>query len=289
MGIASLTTTLNDLGASTSKRHFAVVWVTTGSGAFIKTLWKQGDGTNFSDPNGVWADHFLFYDAARGISTALDGYSSATATSYAATTPSPPTTGTVNSPVGGFNFTGSTFKVIGRLPKGLSFNSLLGAVAKGYGVDRMVDVLRSHGLENIYASIAGEGRVLGHNPCGTKWNLGISMPVDHWREDNPMAATVAISNQAPSTSGDYQKFSLNASGRRLGHILDARTGMPVQHNLAAVTIVGPDSTTADGMATTLFVLGTEEGKTVRSAQGYGRAVHRARQGWQLPPDRLRQV
>ncbi len=135
----------------------------------------------------------------------------------------------------------------------------LGAVAKGYGVDRMIEVLRSHGLKNLYASIAGEVRVLGHNPRGTKWMLGISVPVDHWRENNPMAAMVSISNLALSTSGDYQKFFIDSSDRRRCHIIDPRTGSPVSHGLASVTIVGPDSMTADGLSTSLFVLGPEEG------------------------------
>lgn len=142
----------------------------------------------------------------------------------------------------------------------------LGAVAKGYGVDEMVRVLRGHGLENIYASIAGEVRVLGHNPRGAKWVLGISVPMDHWREDKPMAAAVSISNQALSTSGDYQKFFIDAQGRRMCHIMDGKTGSPVQHALAAVTVVAPDSMTADGLATTLFVLGTEAGMKLIDAR-----------------------
>lgn len=135
----------------------------------------------------------------------------------------------------------------------------LGAVAKGFGVDQMIRVLQRHGVENLYASIAGEVRVLGLNPRGTKWRLGISVPADHWREDQPMAAGVEISNQALSTSGDYQKFFLDAAGRRLCHIIDARTGTPVQHQLASVTVVAPDSMTADGLSTTLFVLGPDAG------------------------------
>ena len=135
----------------------------------------------------------------------------------------------------------------------------LGGVAKGYGVDRMIDVLRAHGLKNLYAAIAGEVRVLGYNPRGAKWMLGVSMPVDHWREDNPMAAMVSISDKALSTSGDYQKFFIDASGRRLCHIIDPRTGSPVSHGLASVTIIGPDSTTADALSTSLFVLGPVEG------------------------------
>ncbi len=135
----------------------------------------------------------------------------------------------------------------------------LGAVAKGFGTDQMFHVLQGHGLQNIYVSIAGEVRVLGHNPHGTKWMVGISVPVDHWRDDKPMAAMVSISNQALSTSGDYQKFFVDEKGRRLCHIIDGKTGIPVQHNLAAVTIVAPESMLADGYATTAFVLGVEAG------------------------------
>lgn len=135
----------------------------------------------------------------------------------------------------------------------------LGGIGKGYGVDQMIRTIQAHGCKNIYASIAGEVRVTGHNPKGTKWNLGISVPVDHWREDKPMAAMVAISNQALSTSGDYQKFFVNKDGKRFSHIIDGKSGTPVQHNLAAVTIVAPDSMTADGYSTTSFVLGTDAG------------------------------
>ena len=148
----------------------------------------------------------------------------------------------------------------------------LGAVAKGFGVDQMIRVLQQHGLQNIYASIAGEVRVLGHSPRGTKWVLGISVPVDQWRENDPMAATVAISNQAISTSGDYQKFFIDANGRRLCHIIDARTGTPIQHPLAAVTVVAPDSMTADGLATTMFVLGPEAGMKVIDARNDAAAL-----------------
>ena len=135
----------------------------------------------------------------------------------------------------------------------------LGGIGKGYGVDQMIRALQAHGYKNLYASIAGEVRVTGHNPKGTKWNLGISVPADHWREDQPMAAMVSISNQALSTSGDYQKFFVDKNGRRFSHIIDGKSGRPVQHNLAAVTIVAPDSMTADGYSTTSFVLGPEAG------------------------------
>jgi thiamine biosynthesis lipoprotein len=74
-----------------------------------------------------------------------------------------------------------------------------------------------------------------------------------------MAAVASLSNQALSTSGDYQKFFTDAQGRRLSHIIDPKTGWPVQHNVGGVTVVAPDSMTADALSTSLFVLGAEAG------------------------------
>jgi thiamine biosynthesis lipoprotein len=147
-------------------------------------------------------------------------------------------------------------ELIKDLP-GLSLN--LGGVGKGFGVDEMVRVLRKRGYTNCYASIAGDVRVLGTNAHGARWRIGISAPLELWRENDPMAAVAALSNQAISTSGDYQKFFLDADGRRLSHILEPRSGEPVQHNVGGVTVIAPDCMTADGLATTLFVLGSERG------------------------------
>lgn len=140
---------------------------------------------------------------------------------------------------------------------GLALN--LSGIAKGFGVDQMISVLRRRGFTNVYASIAGEVMVTGHNARGTRWQVGISAPVEHWTEDNPMEAVAALSDQAISTSGDYQKFFRDPEGRRLSHILDPRTGWPVQHNAGGVSVVAADSMTADALGTTLFVLGPEKG------------------------------
>lgn len=165
----------------------------------------------------------------------------------------------------------------------------LSAVAKGFGVDEMVKVLRSHDLTNVYASIAGEVMVLGHNARGTNWQVGISAPVAHWTEDDPMAAVASLSDQALSTSGDYQKFFTDAQGHRLCHIFDPKTGWPVQHNVGGVSVVAADSMTADALSTTLFVLGPEAGLKfidswtnaaalfiVREAEGHLRKVPSSR-------------
>ena len=74
-----------------------------------------------------------------------------------------------------------------------------------------------------------------------------------------MAAVASLSNQAISTSGDYQKFFFDADGRRLCHVFDSKTGRPVQHNVGGVSVVAANSMTADALSTIMFVLGPEKG------------------------------
>lgn len=140
---------------------------------------------------------------------------------------------------------------------GLQLN--LSAIAKGFGVDQMADVLRRHRLANFYVAISGEVLAVGHNARRTPWQVGISAPISNWREGDPVMTALAISGRAVSTSGDYQKFYFDAAGRRLCHIFDPRTGHPVQHSLGSVTVVADTCTLADGLSTTLFVLGADEG------------------------------
>jgi thiamine biosynthesis lipoprotein len=140
---------------------------------------------------------------------------------------------------------------------GLTIN--LGGVAKGFGVDELVRLLRSRKLTDFYVSIGGEVRVAGHGPRSAKWRLGISAPVDRWRENDPMAAVVALRDQSISTSADYQNFFRDREGRRRAHIIDPKTGAPVTHTLGGVSVIAPDGMTADALGTTLFVLGPEAG------------------------------
>ncbi|MBK9139064.1 MAG: FAD:protein FMN transferase [Verrucomicrobia bacterium] len=135
----------------------------------------------------------------------------------------------------------------------------LSAVAKGFAVDEVVALLARRGWTNVYVAIAGEVRVRGVSPRSGRWRVGIAAPVDQWREDDPFAAVAELSDCAISTSGDYQKFLRDPEGRRLGHILDPRTGRPADNTVAGVSVVAPDSMTADALGTTLFVMGETDG------------------------------
>ena len=162
----------------------------------------------------------------------------------------------------------------------------LGAVAKGFGVDEMVRVLQAHGLTNVYASIAGEVRVLGHNARRIAWRIGISAPIEHWNESDPMVAATSLSNQALSTSGDYQKFFYDEQGRRLCHIFDStnRMARAEQHWRR----VGNRPRQHDGGRPWNHPVCARPGRRDglhRNMAQCGRLVHRARAGWEIQANR----
>lgn len=135
----------------------------------------------------------------------------------------------------------------------------LSAIAKGYGVDKVAQTLREAGISNGFVEIGGEVAAWGHNARGEPWRIGIELPVPGILPGEVVDSVVLLSNAAIATSGDYRNFRETAEGRRLGHILDPRTGYPVEHNVASVSVIARDCMTADALATAAFVLGEEDG------------------------------
>jgi len=134
----------------------------------------------------------------------------------------------------------------------------LNAIAKGYGVDQLADVVESFGYRNYLVEIGGELRVSGKNAKGKLWRVGVERP-----SANGALTTqgLTLSEGGVATSGDYRN-AFESDGRRYSHIIDARTGYPVEHNLASVTVVAESAMLADGWATALMVLGPEQGMEV---------------------------
>lgn len=135
----------------------------------------------------------------------------------------------------------------------------LSGITKGFGVDCMARVLHAHGHSNFLVQISGETYASGRNPQGRPWRIGIDTPEPGHLPGERMEAVVALSNRALSTSGDYRKFFVDEQGRRQCHILDPKTGRPVQHVLASVTVLAENTMTADAFTKPLFVLGTDRG------------------------------
>ncbi len=129
----------------------------------------------------------------------------------------------------------------------------LSALAKGYAVDQAAAALDALGLRNYLVEVGGELRARGHNPMGRAWRIAVERPVPGARRPY---AVFTLADRASATSGDYRNFREGRRGR-YGHIIDPRTGRPVPHRLASVTVVAERCLRADALATGLLVLGTE--------------------------------
>jgi thiamine biosynthesis lipoprotein len=140
---------------------------------------------------------------------------------------------------------------------GLQLN--LSAVAAGHAADQVADLLRSLGHTNFFLDITGEMVLSGHNPSGQPWRIGIQQPDPDLPQGQAHAAIVALTDRALATSGNYRKFFQDAAGNTYSHILNPRTGRPVTHRLASVTVLADTCLEADGLSTALFVMGPEEG------------------------------
>lgn len=129
----------------------------------------------------------------------------------------------------------------------------LGGIAKGYAVDRGIDILKSFGIRQARLSAGGDLRLLG-DKRGKPWIVGIRDP----RSESRNAMVLPLTNVAVSTSGDYERFFFDANHERVHHILSPATGKPAK-GVQSVTILGDDSITTDGLSTAVFVLGAAKG------------------------------
>ena len=131
----------------------------------------------------------------------------------------------------------------------------LGAIAKGYGADLIARTLEKHGITNYLVEIGGDLLAHGVNEYGKPWQIGIEKPDEKGRS---IQLIVPVRDMGMATSGDYRNF-IDVDGTRLSHIIDPKTGHPVTHNLASVTVLADSGMRADGLATALLVLGPKEG------------------------------
>ncbi len=131
----------------------------------------------------------------------------------------------------------------------------LSAVAKGFAVDEVARYLESLGVDGYMVDIGGELRTKGVKATGSAWKIGIVTP----RASRfGIERTVVLGDRAMATSGDYRNF-FEHEGKRYSHTIDPRTGRPVTHRLASVSVVTSSCMEADALATALLVLGPEAG------------------------------
>ncbi len=129
----------------------------------------------------------------------------------------------------------------------------LSAIAKGYGVDVVAEVLEQRGIHNYLVEVGGELRLNGVKPGNQPWRIAIEQPDENGRE---VFRVIEPGELAVATSGDYRNF-FEEDGRRFSHLIDPRSGEPVNTRLASATVLAPSCMTADGLATAFIVMGTE--------------------------------
>ncbi len=134
--------------------------------------------------------------------------------------------------------------------KGVRIN--LGGIAKGYVVERGVDLLRMAGVRHGIVTAGGDSRLLGDRR-GVPWKVGIRDP----RVDGEVAMTLPLADEAISTSGDYERY-FEENGVRYHHIISPSTGTPAS-GVHSATVIGPDAVLTDALSTSVFVMGVDEG------------------------------
>ena len=128
----------------------------------------------------------------------------------------------------------------------------LGGIAKGYSVDRGIDVLKARGYTRMYVGAGGDSRIVGDR-FGKPWMVGIRDPR---KGEGEVITRIPLVDAAISTSGDYERF-FEENGVRYHHIIDPRTGHSAS-KVRSATVIGPYATRTDGLSKTAFVLGPEK-------------------------------
>jgi FAD:protein FMN transferase len=128
----------------------------------------------------------------------------------------------------------------------------LGGIAKGYTVERAVELLRQRGVTNGIVTAGGDTRLLGDRR-GQPWVVGIRDP----RKEGEVAIRIPLVDEAISTSGDYERY-FEEDGKRYHHIIQPATGEPA-NGVHSATIVGPDAVITDGLSTSVFIMGVDKG------------------------------
>lgn len=126
----------------------------------------------------------------------------------------------------------------------------LGGIAKGYAADMALEELRCHGITAALVNAGGDIAVMGKPPGQDAWRVGIQNP---GRQNERLPDVIHLADGAVATSGNYERYA-EIEGRRFSHIIDPRTGRPVER-ISSVTVVAADAMRADALATAFSVLG----------------------------------
>lgn len=147
--------------------------------------------------------------------------------------------------------------------KGMALD--LGSTTKGFAADEIAKLIRAAGVKKAVIDLGGNVLVEGSRPDGKPWRIGLQDPFSTNR--GSFLGIASLTDKTMVTSGVYERFFIGADGKRYHHILDTRTGYPVDNGLMSVTVVSPRSFDADGFTTTVFALGREKGMALAASKG----------------------
>lgn len=139
----------------------------------------------------------------------------------------------------------------------------LSGIAKGFGVDRLAEVLVSLGVGHFLVSIDGELRAAGGKPDGSPWRVAVEQPDPEKRD---VAGVVELVDGAIATSGNY-RHRREMGGRSYSHTIDVRTGQPVTDDVYSATVRAPTCMEADAWATVVMVLGEAKAAPLLATRG----------------------
>ena len=141
----------------------------------------------------------------------------------------------------------------------------LSSIAQGYSVEKISKALEGLGISHYLVEVGGELKTLGSKPDGKAWRVAVEKPLPG---EQKMHKVVTLPKDAPMsvmTSGTYRHY-FDLNGKRYSHILDARDGKPVSHDLVAVSVFHENPTLADAWSTALLCLGQEQGMKLADAE-----------------------
>lgn len=128
-----------------------------------------------------------------------------------------------------------------------------GGIAKGYTSSRIMDIYKECGVTSGLVSLGGNVQLLGKKTDGSDWKVAVESP----EEDGNYLGILQAADKAVITSGGYERY-FEQDGKKYHHIIDPATGYPAENGLTSVTIVSDDGTLADGLSTSLFIMGKDK-------------------------------
>lgn len=143
-----------------------------------------------------------------------------------------------------------------QIPAGMELD--YNAIAQGYTVDLLAELLASEGIENYMVEVGGEVRCLGHNLKNEAWKIGVDKPVAEIDQQDRFQFILGLDSLALATSGNYRKFWVDTlSGMRYAHTINTQTGYPAKNRLLSTSVLAPTCMEADAFATAFMSMGLQ--------------------------------